>query len=131
MGEGTNTGPYTQSYRTWPKAASTSLSVSLKGFPTSTGSPYLDKPSLVMMSLHTAILFKSSFSGSTFYHHPLAPNSLNVSSICLHPSTEIVPSMSSRSSDSASPFLPYPSLIPPLSNASLPFSHTSPLWPSS
>lgn len=131
MGEGTNTGSYTQSHLTWPKAASTSLSMSPKGFPTSTGFPYLDKTSLPMMPPHTAILFKSSFSGFTFYHHPLAPNSLNVSSIGLHPSAEVVPSTSSKSSDSASPFPPYPILIPPVSNASLPRSHASPLWPSS
>lgn len=129
--ERVQTGSYTQSHLTRPKAASTSLSMSPKGFPTSTGFSYLDKTSLLMMPLHTTILFKSSFSGSTFYHHPLAPNSLNVSSICLHPSAEIVPSTSSKSSNSASPFLPYPILIPPVSNASLPFSHASPLWPSS
>lgn len=69
----------TPHYLTWPKVVSTSYNRTQKSSLTSTDVAYLDKLSLVMMSLCSTLLFQSSFSGSMFHHHTLTPNSLNVS----------------------------------------------------
>lgn len=84
-----------------------------------------------MVPFHSTILSQSPFPGSAFYHHPLTPNSLNVSSICLHPSTETIPSVSSESGSSV--LLPVILMGPwsfPSLRAALPFLRTPLLWPS-
>lgn len=91
-----------------------------KGFLTSTDFAYFDQPSLAMMPLHTAILFQSSFSGSTFYHYTLTPSSKCVS-ICLRPLTKIVLCPQSQVTAFLPVFVSPPYPLPPLKASPLAF----------